>query len=171
MLTHLSQRFPKIWHCYIRGPKGSHTYQLIWKKYASRTWFCPTFSLSDPMRGDFCRFLQTLAATGCGHVFLVLSAVTHWVAEITSCPLATSGQCIINSSAPYKSSLHKLDKEVYQTRKWKNHVQQSAVKQRHGSGESFNRFPSSKVRRKQWLASMKLLNPPVLKHAVVYTIW
>ena len=49
------------------------------------------------MRGDFCRFLQTLAATGCGHVFQVLSAVTHWVAEITSCPLATSGQCIINS--------------------------------------------------------------------------
>ena len=32
-------------------------------------------------------------------------------------------------------------------------------KKRHGSGESFNRFPSSKFRQKQWLASMKLLKP------------
>ena len=45
------------------------------------------------------------------------------------------------------------------------------VKKRHGSGESFHRFPSSKVRQKQWLASMKLLNPPRLKHEVVYNIW
>ena len=40
-------------------------------------------------------------------------------------------------------------------------------KKRHGSGESFHRFPSSKFRQKQWLASMKLLNPPVLKYAYV----
>ena len=40
-------------------------------------------------------------------------------------------------------------------------------KKRHGSGESFHRFPSSKFRQKQWLASMKLLNPPVLKNAYV----
>ena len=49
-------------------------------------------------------------------------------------------------------------------------MQQLAVKKRHSSGESFHRFPSSKIRQKQWLASMKLLNPPVLKHAVVYNI-
>ena len=43
----------------------------------------------------------------------MLSAVTDWVAEITSCPLATYHiyQCIINSSAPHKSSLHKLHKK------------------------------------------------------------
>ena len=40
-------------------------------------------------------------------------------------------------------------------------------KKRHGSGECFHRFPSSKFRQKQWLASMKLLNPPVLKYAYV----
>ena len=43
----------------------------------------------------------------------------------------------------------------------------SAPDKRHGSGESFHRFPSSKFRQKQWLASMKLLNPPVLKYAYV----
>ena len=40
-------------------------------------------------------------------------------------------------------------------------------KKRHSSGESFHRFPSKKFRQKQWLASMKLLNPPVLKYAYV----
>ena len=44
-------------------------------------------------------------------------------------------------------------------------------KKRHGSGESFHRFPDSKFRQNQWLASMELLNPPVLKRAVVYNIW
>ena len=32
------------------------------------------------------------------------------------------------SRAPHKSSLHKLHKNVYQARKWYNHVQQLAVK-------------------------------------------
>ena len=42
-------------------------------------------------------------------------------------------------------------------------------KKRHDSGESVHRFPSSKFRQKQWLASMKLINPPVLKYAYVYS--
>ena len=50
------------------------------------------------MRGDFCRFLQTLQ---------VLSAVTHWVAEITSCPLDTSGQC--SQKGKYHSLSYKIE--------------------------------------------------------------
>ena len=38
-------------------------------------------------------------------------------------------------------------------------------KERQVSRVSFHIFPVGKVRQKQWLASLKLLNPPVLKHA------
>ena len=38
---------------------------------------------------------------------------------------------------------------------------------RQGSRVSFHIFPVSKVRQKQWLASLKLINQPVLKHAVL----
>ena len=39
---------------------------------------------------------------------------------------------------------------------------------RQDSRVNFHIFPVGKVRQKQWLASLKLVNPTVLKHAVHY---
>ena len=122
------------------------------------------------MRGDFCVLSSSWTASA-----------SHWVrpcfSSAISCdtngwqgshPVSKLPLCIVsNSSAPGKSSLHKLHKNLYQTRKMVKSCAAIGCKKRHGSGESFHRFPSSKFRQKQWLASMKLLNPPVLKYAYV----
>ena len=110
---------------------------------------------------------QPLPATGCGHVFQVLSAVTlmggrdHilspsylWAVYLTAVLLtrALCTSCI---------------KTYITNKKMVKSCAAIGCKKRHGSGESFHRFPSSKFRQKQWLASMQLLNPPVLKYAYV----
>ena len=110
---------------------------------------------------------QPLPATGCGHVFQVLSAVTQsggrdhilspsylWAVYLTAVLLtrALCTSCI---------------KTYISNKKMVKSCAAIGCKKRHGSGESFHRFPSNKFRQKQWLASMKLLNPPVLKYAYV----
>ena len=96
--------------------KGSQTYQLIWKLYTSRTGCYHSFSLSDPVRGDFCVLSSSWTASASHWVLPCFSSAIScdtigWQGShpVSKLPLGS----VSNSSAPDKSSLHKLHKNVY----------------------------------------------------------
>ena len=82
---------------YLKGALKAHRHISLYESNTLQEQDAALLFLSVIPRGEIFAYChlpdQALAATGCDHVFPVLSAITHWVAEITSCLLATSGQC------------------------------------------------------------------------------
>ena len=86
---------------HLKGALKAHIHIGLYESNTLQEQDAAILFLSVIPRGEIFAYChppgQPVAATGCGHVFQVLSAVTHWVAGTTSCLQATSGQCIITA--------------------------------------------------------------------------
>ena len=159
------------WWTRFKGALKAHKHISLYESYTLQEQDATILFLSVIPWGEIFAYChpprQPLPATGCGHVFQVLSAVTQsggrdhilspsylWAVYLTAVLLtrALCTSCI---------------KTYISNKKMVKSCAAIGCKKRHSSGESFHRFPSSKFRQNQWLASMKLLNPPVLKYAYV----
>ena len=73
--------FPNTKWCNLKGELKPHIHISLYEsKYTSRTGCCPPFSLSDPMRGEFCILPSACPAPASSLVLPLLLAVTQGVA-------------------------------------------------------------------------------------------
>ena len=115
---------------------------------------CPPFSLSGPMRGEFCVLLSACPAPASSHVLQLLSAVTQWVAVPLPAPTLWAVNHRLQCSSQEISSKFAL--KLVSNRKLLKSCASIGCTKRQVSRVSFHIFPVGKVRQKQWLASLKL---------------
>ena len=141
----------------FKGALKAHKHISLYESYTLQEQDATILFLSVIPWGEIFAYChpprQPLPATGCGHVFQVLSAVTQsggrdhilspsylWAVYLTTV-LLTRALC--TSCITTYISNKKMVKSCAAI----------GCKKRHGGGESFHRFPSSKYRQKQWLAT------------------
>ena len=152
-------RHGQNWH--LKGALKAHKHISLYESYTLQEQDATILFLSVIPWGEIFAYChpprQPLPATGCGHVFQVLSAVTQsggrdhilspsylWAVYLTAVLLtrALCTSCI---------------KMYISNKKMVKSCAAIGCKKRHGSGESFHRFPSSKFRQ-TWFTFIQLLN-------------
>ena len=131
-----------------RGTKASHTVHisLYESNTLSKIGCCP-FSLSDPMRGEFCVLPSAFPAPASSHVLQLLSAVTQGVALPLPVPLL---DCTVHprlQCSPQELSL-KFSLKLVSNRKMLKSCAAIVCTKRQVSRVSFHIFSVGKVRLK-----------------------
>ena len=112
------------------------------------------------MRGEFCVLSSSCPAPGKPLLAAMFSNCYQvWLIEWQ--PLPAPALWAVNHRLQCSS---KFALKLVSNRKMLKSCTSIGCTKRQASRVSFHIFPVGKVRQKQWLASLKLVNPPVLKH-------